>query len=61
MAAKAIKTKKKLERAVVYLEPEQLRALRVEAAKRVQAAGTGRIDASAVVREIVAAWMVKHG
>ena len=33
MAAKASKTKKKLERAVVYLEPEQLRALRVEAAR----------------------------
>jgi hypothetical protein len=42
MAAKATK-KKKLARAVVYLEPEQLRALRIEAAKRVQAAGEGRM------------------
>ena len=57
----APESKEQHERAVLNLAPGQLRALRQEAAKRVLESGGGRMDASAVARDIIAAWMVRRG
>ena len=51
--------KKGLEKVMYRLERGQIQALRAEAFKRAQERGSGRPDASEVLREIVAAWMGK--
>ena len=51
--------KKGLEKVMYRLERGQIQALRAEAFKRAQERGSGRPDASEVLRELVAAWMGK--
>lgn len=47
-------------KAMVVITPAQDRALREEAFKRAQAAGLTRPDASAVLREVLDAWLAKR-
>ena len=49
--------KKGLEKVMYRLEPGQIRALRSEAFRRAQERGSGRPDASEVLRELVDVWM----
>lgn len=56
----ANRRKKGLEKFTVRLEPAQIEALRSEARKRAQEKGTLAADASAIVRELVAAWMKRR-
>jgi hypothetical protein len=51
---------KGLEKATYSLTPEQVRLIRAEALRRASAAGSGRPDASALVREAVDAWLAKN-
>jgi hypothetical protein len=44
----------------VVVKPEHWERLRAEAFKRAAAAGFGRPDASAVLRELLDAWVAKH-
>jgi len=44
---------------MVTLAPPQLRALREEAQRRAAVTGSGRPDASAILREILDAWLAK--
>lgn len=43
------------------LRPEQIAALRREALRRAEASGSGKPDASEIVREALDAWLAKHG
>ncbi len=47
-------------RATYWLEAEQITALRREALLRAVAANTTKADASAVLREVVGAWIAKQ-
>ncbi len=42
------------------LSPEHLAALRREAFRRAASEGSGKPDASAIVRELLDAWLAKH-
>ncbi len=53
------KTKGGLVQVTVSLDPRHLAALRAEALRRAAAAGSGRLDASAVLRELLDAWLAK--
>ncbi len=53
------KTKAGLVQVVLTLDPNHLALLRAEAARRAAAIGSGRPDASAVLREILAVWAAK--
>ncbi len=44
----------------VRLEPAQAKALRAEAFKRAAARGTGKPDASEIVREALEAWLARR-
>jgi hypothetical protein len=56
----ARKTKAGLVQVVLTLDPQHLALLRTEAIRRAVAAGSGRPDASAVLREILQAWAAKR-
>lgn len=53
--------KKGLEKVMYRLDPKQIQALRAEAFRRAEERGSGRPDASEVLREIVDAWIAKAG
>lgn len=53
------KTKGGLVQVTVSLDPRHLAALRAEALRRAAASGSGRLDASAVLRELLDAWLAK--
>ncbi len=61
MARAWARTKGGMTKALFTITPEQEAELRAEAFKRATARGSGRPDASEVVREILAAWMKKRG
>ena len=48
------------EAVLVRFEPSQVKALRAEAFRRAAARGSGKPDASEVVREAVAEWMKRN-
>jgi hypothetical protein len=55
--AKRIGPRSGFVKAIFSVEPAQLQALRGEALRRAQAAGSIRPDVSELVREAVAAWL----
>ncbi len=53
-------TKGGLVQVMFTLSPAQLERLRVEAMRRALARGSGKPDASALLREIIDAWLAKQ-
>jgi len=52
--------RKGLKRVLFSIEPGQAKALRLEAFKRAAARGSGKPDASELVREAIAEWLARQ-